>query len=78
MTYLPIWLERVIRIMYEKSTSKIITQGIESSSFEIRSGVRQGDVWLPLLFIIFMEKCLRDVQALLLIHRRWQIDGIME
>ena len=49
--------------MYEKSTSKINTQGKESSCFEIRSGARQGDVVSPLLFIIFMDNCLRDVQA---------------
>ena len=49
--------------MYEYIISNIITQGIESSCFEIRSGVGQGDVLSPLLFIIYIDKCLRDIQA---------------
>ena len=60
---IPIKMVRVIRNMDEHSTSKIITQGIVSCFFEIGSGVRQGDVLSPLLFIIFMNKCLRDIQA---------------
>ena len=47
--------------MYENTTNKVRTQGIESDWFEIQSGVRQGDVLSPLLFIIFMDKCLRDI-----------------
>ena len=38
---IPIELVRVIRSKYEHTTTKIIIQGIESSCFEIRSGVRQ-------------------------------------
>ena len=40
-----------------------MTQGIESNRFDIKSGVRQGDVLSPLLFIISMDKCLRDIRA---------------
>ena len=47
--------------MYANTTSKVRTQGIESDWFEIQSGVRRGDVLSPLLFIIFMDKCLRDI-----------------
>ena len=54
-------LVRAIRSMYATTTSKVRAQGIESNWFEIQSGVRQGDVLSPLLFIIFMGKCLRDI-----------------
>ena len=60
---IPTKLIRVIRSMYSQCSGKVMTQGIESKSFDIKSGVRQGDVLSPLLFIIFMDKCLRDIRA---------------
>ena len=47
--------------MYANATSKISTKCIESDWFEIQSCAGQGDVLSPLLFIIFMDKCLRDI-----------------
>ena len=47
--------------MYAQCSSKVKTQGIESDHFRIGSGVRQGDVLSPLLFIIYMDKCVRDI-----------------
>ena len=47
--------------MYTNTTNKVRTQGIESDWFEIQSSDRQGDVLSPLLFIIFMDKCLKDI-----------------
>ena len=47
--------------MYANTTSQVRTQGIKSDWFEIQSGVRQGDALSPLLFTIFMDKCLRDI-----------------
>ena len=59
----PLKLVRVIRSMHTQCTSKVSTIGIESTWFEIQSGHRQGDVLSPLLFMIFMDKCLRDIGA---------------
>ena len=58
---IPHKLIRVIRSVYRDCTSVVKTQGIESATFPIETGVRQGDVLSPLLFIIFMDKCIRDV-----------------
>ena len=60
---IPTKLLRVIKSIYAESKSKVTTQGIESDWFEIKSGVRQGDVLSPLLFIIFIDKCLRDIST---------------
>ena len=53
---IPKKLIRVIRSMYSECSSKVMTQGIESNRFDIRSGVRQGDVLSMLLFLIFMAR----------------------
>ena len=58
----PAKLVRVIRSIYSQCVIKVRTQKIESAEFNIESGVRQGDVLSPLLFIIFMDKCIRDVR----------------
>lgn len=57
----PTKLIRAIRSIYSQCTSIVRTHKIESREFSIDSGVRQGDVLSPLLFIIFMDKCFRDV-----------------
>ena len=58
----PAKLVRVIRSIYSQCVSKVRTQKVERAEFSIESEVRQGDVLSPLLFIIFMDKCLRDVR----------------
>ena len=34
---------------------------MNSEDFNIKTGVRQGDLLSPLLFIIFMDKCMKDI-----------------
>ena len=46
--------------MYSCCIRKVKSRGWESVWFDIKTGVRQGDVLSPLLFIIFMEKRVRD------------------
>ena len=58
---IPPKLIRVIQSIYIKCTSKVMTQKLESEEFDIKAGVRQGDVLFPLLFLLLMDKCLRDI-----------------
>ena len=55
-------LVRVIRSIYSQCVSRVRTQKVESAEFSIESGVRQGDALSPLLFIIFMDKCIIDMK----------------
>ena len=59
----PAKLVRVIRIIYSQCVSKERTRQVESAEFNIKSGVRQGDVLSLLLFIIFMNKCIREARV---------------
>ena len=58
---IPTNMIRVIHSIYSQCTSKVNTSKIESEAVSIESGVRQGDALSPLLLIIFMDRCIRDV-----------------
>ena len=47
--------------LYQNSQSKVKSRERESRWFEVKTGVRQGGVLSPLLFIIFMDKCMREI-----------------
>ena len=54
-------LIRVIKGMYEVSKSAVRTSYGVGDWFDVTAGVRQGGVLSPLLFIIFMDRCIREV-----------------
>lgn len=54
-------LIRVVQSMYKKCKNKVKSGQVNSGWFEVRTGVRQGGVLSPLLFIIYMDKCLREI-----------------
>ena len=58
---IPSKLIRVVKNMYSQCSSKVRSPGNESRWFNIDTGVRQGDVLSPLLFVIFMDRCIRDL-----------------
>jgi len=58
----PAKLVSVIRNVDSHCISKVRTQKVESAGFNIEPGVRQGDVLSPLLFMIFTDKCIREVR----------------
>ena len=53
-------LIRVIKSIYRNSVSEVRKGDIETDWFEIGESVSQGDGLSPLLFIIFLDKCIRD------------------
>ena len=57
----PAKLVRVIRNTYSQCLSKVRGRNLESDLFSIDTGVRQGDILSPLLFVIYMDSCFRDV-----------------
>ena len=50
----------IIKNMNSCCIGKVKGRGWEREWFDIKTGVRQGDVSSPLLFISFMDKCVRD------------------
>ena len=58
---IPAKLIRVIKNIYSVCPAKVKSQTQDSGWFDINSGVRQGDVLSPLLFIIFIDKCMRNI-----------------
>ena len=47
--------------MYLKNSCKVRYPKSERGWFEIMTGVKQGDVTSPLLFILVMDKCMRNI-----------------
>ena len=58
---LPIKIINVIKLLYEGSTSCVRVGGRNTESFEMTSGVKQGDVLSPVLFIVVVDWIMRRV-----------------
>ena len=53
-------LKRAIFNTYKSTECRVKTTTENADWFAIKSGVRQGSVLSPLLFILFMDKCMRE------------------
>lgn len=54
-------LRRAIKSIYKNCESKVKLRNNDTNWFEIKTGVRQGGVLSPLLFIIFMDYCMKEI-----------------
>ena len=54
-------LKRAIKSILYETMSKVRGRDMESEWFEVRTGVRQGGVISPLLFIIYMDRCMKEI-----------------
>ena len=53
---------RVIKNMYEASRSAILLEGEKSATFRVEQGVAQGCSLSPILFSVFINGLLKDVE----------------
>ncbi|XP_076067750.1 uncharacterized protein LOC143040554 [Oratosquilla oratoria] len=57
----PANLKRAIKSIYRKCENKVKLRDGDTTWFQVRTGVRQGGVISPLLFIIFMDRCMKEI-----------------
>ena len=53
---------RVIKLMYECSRSAVLLDGEKSASFMVEQGVAQGCSLSPILFTVFINELLKEVE----------------
>lgn len=62
---IPIRLIKAIRSIYKKNESRVKTGNRYGRLFCVRSGVRQDGVLSPLLFILYMDIIIKEVEGYL-------------
>ena len=55
-------LVRAIKSLYRNNVSAVRTQLRENNWFDVTEGVRQGGVISPLLFVLFMDRCMKRLR----------------
>ena len=60
---IPVEFVRVIMNMHENTSCKVMVDGCFSESFDVRSGVIQGGVLSPLLFVLVIDYVMKRVVA---------------
>ena len=60
---IPKWIIKIIAEAYTNIKSIVFINGIRSNPFYIRNGVRQGGVLSSLLFLIFIDSLLKELET---------------
>ena len=65
---IPYKIVSAIKVLYEGSTSRVLLDGKLSEEFKLSTGVLQGDVLAPFLFIIIIDYVMKNSEKKLRIY----------
>ena len=55
-------LLRAVQSLYDRCTARVRVNGLQSSPFTVRTGLRQGCALSPVLFLVFMDRIVMRCQ----------------